>query len=636
MINKQPQLVWVWLVAISLPMNAAAFDYRDADTGIEVLFDFEAAYGFRMRTEDTDLSLVSPAHGGTRLAAGRSGNLDDGTLNYDKGELVSNMFRATGELTVGWRNLGLFIRGYAFYDYENERNDRERTELGKVALDQVGSDAELLDVYLSARFTVSEVPLHLRLGDQVVTWGESRFFPGSGVDVANPMNIPLYQQPTSTLRDLRKPVGMLWGTAQITPQLIIEAYYQYDWEESELPASGTYFSSNDAAPQDGAFIQAEGFASQFGTNLSEFYGIPAETLEAVGIQAFDPNFYQVTQRLPDDSASDSGQFGVTVQTILTHFNDSKIALHYAQYHAKLPSFGLVGPSLSNYVTGYSEPGIEKLKRELIREGAGPVKSTAAATLTQLSAALNDASFFYQYPDDIEMLGLSFNTTTMGTGTAYFGEVAHHFDVPMPIHSGDVLPDIIPGATREDPLPPVDLNQFTLAELATEYANVRIDPIIYLDKTFALIGATQFLGPLLGASQTLVNIEFASLTIWDMPDRSELFLAGPGLAVTDFKPRSAFASSSSWGYRVGGGMQYNNVYGGINLRPRILWAHDVYGVSPVGVGPFLEGRKALTLGLQAEYLARLKLDIAYTQYSGADQWNLINDRDNLSFSVRYDF
>ena len=107
-----------------------------------------------MRTEDTDPQLVSPAHGGARLDYGRSGNLDDGTLNYDKGDLTSNMFRATGELTLGWKNFGLFVRGYAFYDYVNEHNDRERTELGSEALDQVDSDAQLLDAYLSARTLV--------------------------------------------------------------------------------------------------------------------------------------------------------------------------------------------------------------------------------------------------------------------------------------------------------------------------------------------------------------------------------------------------------------------------------------------------------------------------------------------------
>jgi transposase-like protein len=29
-------------------------------------------------------------------------------------------------------------------------------------------------------------------------------------------------------RDLRIPEGMLWGAAQLTPELIVEAYYTYD------------------------------------------------------------------------------------------------------------------------------------------------------------------------------------------------------------------------------------------------------------------------------------------------------------------------------------------------------------------------------------------------------------------------
>lgn len=84
------------------------------------------------------------------------------------------------------------------------------------------------------------------------------------------------------------------------------------------------------------------------------------------------------------------------------------------------------------------------------------------------------------------------------------------------------------------------------------------------------------------------------------------------------------------------MVYNNVFGGIKLSPRIIWAHDVNGVSPTGAGPFLEGRKATTIGIQAQYITRLKVDLAYVEYRGAGQQNLINDRDNVSFSIRYDF
>jgi len=617
-----------------LPTQAAALNYRDPKTGIDVLASVTVAYGLRMRTEDTDEHLVSPAHGGKPSSFGSNGNLDDGTLNYDKGDLVSNMVRASGELTLGWRNFGVFLRGYAFYDYENDHNNRERTQLGGNARDQVGSDAKLQDAYLSARFIVGGIPLQLRLGDQVVNWGESRFFPASGVDVANALNIPLIQQPTSSLRDLRIPAGMLWGSALITPELIVEAYYVYDWEKSELPATGTYFSTQDGLAPDGTFIQATSMGNQFGTDLTQLYGLPVETLEAVGIAPFDRHFMQVVKRLPDDNSSDSGQFGISIQSILPRLNDSMLALYYARYHAHLPSVGIIAAPVSSYAE-YSVQAVSKLASELQQQGVGAAESNFVANLNQLSSILNEVAYFGQYPEDIDMLGLSFNTTTR-RGTAVFGEVAYHFDAPIAIHSGELLPDVFPGAGRGNPFPLVDFSEFSLEEIARDFANQRSDSFIKLDKTFSLVGATQLFGPRLGASQTLLNVEFAWLHIWDAPDPHDLYMAAPGLIGPDYQPRDLFATEDSWGYRIGGGMVYNNVFGGVNLSPRIIWAHDVDGISPSGAGPFLEGRKTLTIGLQAEYLTRLKVDLTYIQFRGAGRQNLINDRDNISFSIRYDF
>ena len=44
-------------------------------------------------------------------------------------------------LSLEYNNFGLFVRGSAFYDFENEDGDRERTDLSNGALDLVGKDA---------------------------------------------------------------------------------------------------------------------------------------------------------------------------------------------------------------------------------------------------------------------------------------------------------------------------------------------------------------------------------------------------------------------------------------------------------------------------------------------------------------
>jgi hypothetical protein len=615
-----------------LTAKAVALDFREKNTGLEGLLNVELAYGLRMRTQDADPKLVSIANAGKRS---NSGNFDNGTLNYEQGDLTSNMFRSTGELTLRWGNFGAFFRGYAFYDYENEDNNRAHTDLTGEGKEQVGSDAQLLDANFSARFTVQDVPLILRLGDQVVNWGESRFFPTSGVNVANPIDIPLFQQPTSTVRDLRRPVGMLWGVAHLTPLLILEAYYQYDWDKSVLPATGTFFSSNDGLSPGGRFIQVTGTANELGTDLSERFGIPVATLEAAGIPAFDPDFLQIYQRADADRPSDSGQFGITLQSIVPQLHDSKFALHFANYHSKVPFFGAITPSVAAYKT-YSQQSISALADTLIGEGVDAAKALPAAVETQFSRFQGEGRYFVQYPENIKMLGVSLSTTSDRTGTAYFGEIGYHFDAPLSPHVGDMMDEILPGATRDNPLAPVDLQTISEEELAADYANKRFDPIIERDKTFALVGATQLFGPRLGSAQSVLNVELAWLHIWNMPSRSNLLLTEPGLIVAQFSPRNAFATANSWGYRLGGTLVYPNVFGGITLRPRVLWSHDVDGNSPVGAGPFRQDRKTFSLGLQGEYIKRLRVDLAYTSFWGAGEWNLLNDRDNINLSIRYAF
>ena len=77
-----------------------------------------------VRTQERDLDFVGIANGGRA----ESVNFDDGSLNYDRG-VFANELRLSADLTLGWRNFGFFIRGFGFYDFETQLNDRERTDL---------------------------------------------------------------------------------------------------------------------------------------------------------------------------------------------------------------------------------------------------------------------------------------------------------------------------------------------------------------------------------------------------------------------------------------------------------------------------------------------------------------------------
>ena len=83
--------------------------------------------------------------------------------------------------------------------------------------------------------------------------------------------------------------------------------------------------------------------------------------------------------------------------------------------------------------------------------------------------------------------------------------------------------------------------------------------------------------------------------------------------------------------------YNSVFGtSITLSPRVAFNHDVSGITPGPGGNFLEGRKSLTLGVEANYLNDWVFDLSYTRFSGAEDLNQIHDRDFASFSVKYSF
>jgi hypothetical protein len=137
----------------------------------------------------------------------------------------------------------------------------------------------------------------------------------------------------------------------------------------------------------------------------------------------------------------------------------------------------------------------------------------------------------------------------------------------------------------------------------------------------------------------------------MPSKSTLRLESPGTYTSGnpaqaaasgahggipAEPAGAFADATSWGYRLVGKLDFNNAIGAVTLSPRVAWAHDVDGNSPTPGGNFLEHRKAVTVGLEAGYQNSWSADLSYTDFFGAGRYNLSNDRDFVSFNIKYSF
>ena len=111
------------LLALVFAAPAAAFQFEVGE--FEGSLDTTLSYGMSWRMQNEDKDLIGTANGGRAYSV----NGDDGNLNYDKDELVSQVAKITSELELRWRDFGLFVRGSAFQDQENYKRSRERTEL---------------------------------------------------------------------------------------------------------------------------------------------------------------------------------------------------------------------------------------------------------------------------------------------------------------------------------------------------------------------------------------------------------------------------------------------------------------------------------------------------------------------------
>ena len=110
-------------------------------------------------------------------------------------------------------------------------------------------------------------------------------------------------------------------------------------------------------------------------------------------------------------------------------------------------------------------------------------------------------------------------------------------------------------------------------------------------------------------------------------------AAPGTSVRFARTR---VDEFSWGYQLLVQPTFTNPFGyPITVQPRLGFQHDVNGNTP-GQLPFVEDRKALTLGVAVDYLNTWELDVAYTNFFGAGHANMLGDRDFVAASISYSF
>ena len=467
-----------------------------------------------------------------------------------------------------------------------------------------------LDGFVYGSFDPMGKTVRVRVGRQVISWGESTFIQ-NGINVVNPVDVSRLRVAGAELKEAFLPVDSVYGSFSLTENLSLEAFYLFEFEEIEPDPTGAYFSTNDFAVQGGQYVMLGfGTSPQPVDNPENFYpvcyqGQPSDrdlppALVAAGCASAVP-------RGPNRAASDDGQFGVALRWYAAALNETEFGFYFMNYHSRLPLLSGISVTSASPTTG---------------------------------------RYFVEYPEDIELWGLSWNTTIPG-GWAFQGETSYRPNMPLQFDDVELL---FAALSPLNPLIPQPGNRFgsQLGQFGPgeEIRGWERHEVGQLQGTF-----TKVFGPgnFARAEQIAVVGEFGATKVWDLPPHDVLRYQGDGtdtgggpdmssgalrnpLTLTD-----GFPTSFSWGYRVAARADYSGVFGGsLNMSPRIAFNHDVNGTTPGPGGNFLEGRKSVTLGLETSYLNQWVFDLAYTRFSGGGIFNLIRDRDFAQFSVRYSF
>jgi hypothetical protein len=615
LLRKTPLAMAIAALGLVAANPAAAFKF-ETENGLQGSFDSTISVGVTQRLKSPDNSIIGNDSGGKVPTSGQLGelvngagngwtsnpdfnytNVDDGDQNYKKGQVVSSVLKGTHEFFLkrqgDWAGLARFTWSSDF-----SSPDTQRTPLDPEAKRAVERNISLLDLWVSKEVSFGDNPAKIKVGNQVISWGEDIFFMG-GVNTINAIDIRKAHIPGAQLKELFIPAPMISLATSLGTGLSAEAYYQVRWNKFIFDPSGTYWSGADfigKGGKRGAFIPSSLFGLAPGT-YGDFDPTRGRTLaflnDPTTPQAAQlgsifladggvaPGFLPVEIRTPKNT----GQYGLNLR-FKPKDADTEYAAYYIRYHDKLPFVGF--------------------KQDLTGNGPNVAGYTAIE----------------QYGEDKELFGVSLNTK--------FGEWAVGAELSYRPRDSVAIDPTVPLAIGSNAKP-----QFNLAALATQAAltggTATVNGYTEEKKWQAHLTGFKMLGPAipqaLGAAEGYVMTE---LTATYYPN---LDLSG---AVPYLLNNYTLPDRRSWGYVVEGGLTYANIFqSGWTMSPIIDWYHHVKGTSPNTI-PFIQGYRAVSVGLNFDLHNVWKVGFNYSTFFGGGNLNLMRDRDVISASASYTF
>lgn len=593
--HGNPLVLALAAIGLGFAQPAAAFKF-EMDNGWTGTFDSTFSFGLQRRMASPDRSIIGNDSGGNVPVAGPVGelvngpgmgssaspdfmyaNADDGDLNYRKGQIVSAVLKGTHELFLKEQgNWSAFGRVTWSTDFQADKT--QRTPLDDEAKDAVRQNITLLDLWVAKDLQLGGNAAKLKLGNQVISWGEDIFIIG-GVNSVNAVDLRKIHIPGAQLKEIFVPAPMLSLSTGLGNGFSTEAYYQFRWNKTILDPAGTYWSSGDflgKGGKRGAFIPTSVMDPLYaaGTPLGTFGDFAPKSGRTLDYLANSvaPGLGTI---VPVDIASpkNGGQYGINLR-FKPRDGDTEYAAYYIRYHDKLPFVGF------KY-------------------------DPATANVLNISAV-------EQYGTDKDLFGLSLNTT--------MGDWAVGAELSYRPRDSVAIDPVVPHAGQ--------YSYFTNFGGPTAYVvNGYKEERKWQAHLTGFRMLPQSFTRAIDAAEGYVMFEAAATRY-------------PGLALDGSVPyllnNYTLPSRNSWGYVAEFALTYANIFdSGWTMSPVLDFYHDVKGVSPNAL-PFVEGRKAVAVGLNFDYHNAWKASIGYSSFWGGGNLNMMRDRDVATASVSYTF
>jgi hypothetical protein len=246
--------------------------------------------------------------------------------------------------------------------------------------------------------------LSVRLGKQVISWGENTFI-GQALSDVNTVDISKLRTPGADLKDAFLGTPAIDIAYTFAENYTLEGFYLFGFDEIKVDPMGGFFASLDAIADGGGFPNALG-----GFGGSSTVNVPAGGFPRCVAPDGKPCdiLGGLLVRAGDDIPSYGGQWGLAFRAFLPNFgNGGEVGIYYQNLHDHLPMLSAM------------------------RNVAGP-----------------GGRFIIEYPENIERFGASFSTNF--SGVALSGEYSWRRNAPIqsigPLLQGaGIVGGLAPGA-----------------------------------------------------------------------------------------------------------------------------------------------------------------------------------------------